>query len=250
MGYYCYPCNRPFVNEHSYNQHINNSAAHQDESSSSSEEEEPEFECDGCNSFFHTERTRDKHHAVAHADRFCVPCERMFMNAHNLMQHMHSKIHSSLKCPFCKSDYATASAVTIHLESGTCTSGLTRQKINELVRILDRGNVITRPMITMPGYDCVETLATFRAWNGYGYECYLCNRVFDALNSLNQHLKSPAHEESMYRCPKTSCGKHFKLLSGLVQHVESESCGVMRFTQVQAQAQKGIQNMVGRMIRG
>jgi hypothetical protein len=38
------------------------------------------------------------------------------------------------------------------------------------------------------------------------------------------------------------------VLSGLVQHVESESCGVMRFAQVQNQARNGIQNMVGRLI--
>ena len=35
-----------------------------------------------------------------------------------------------------------------------------------------------------------------------------------------------------------------------MQHVESESCGVMRFGMVQSQARSGIQVMVGRMITG
>ena len=118
-----------------------------------------------------------------------------------------------------------------------------------MVQRFDRQNVITRPMLTMPGYDHVESFATDRAWNGYGFECYLCPKQFSSLRGLNQHIQSPAHEQPIYHCPKVSCGKNFKLLSGLVQHLESESCGLMRFTQIQQQAQGGIQNMVGRMIR-
>jgi len=166
---------------------------------------------------------------------------------------MHSRVHmgNSIQCPFCKEGFTTASGVTIHLESGRCTtSGLDRAKINDMVRRLDRNNVITRPLLTMPGYDSVEMIATERAWNGYSYECYLCTREFQTLHALNNHIKSPVHEQAIYRCPKASCGRQYKLLSGLIQHVESESCGVMRFNQVQQQARNGIQNMVGRMITG
>jgi hypothetical protein len=34
----------------------------------------------------------------------------------------------------------------------------------------------------------------------------------------------------------------------LVQHIESESCGLMRFAAVQQQAQHGFHAMVGRML--
>ena len=119
-----------------------------------------------------------------------------------------------------------------------------------MVHQLDRDNVITRPMISLPGYSNVETIATDRAWNGRAYECYLCTREFTSLNGLNNHIKSPVHEQNIYRCPKMSCRREYKLLSGLVQHVESESCGVMRFGMVQSQARSGIQVMVGRMITG
>lgn len=167
---------------------------------------------------------------------------------------MHSRTHmgSSIQCPFCKGGFTTASGVTIHLESGRCTaSGLDRAKINNMVRRLDRHNVITRPLLTLPGCgDGVDVIATERAWNGYFYECYLCTREFQTLRALNNHIRSPVHEQAMYRCPKASCGGQYKLLSGLIQHVESESCGVMRFNQVQKQARNGIQNMVGRMIAG
>jgi len=163
---------------------------------------------------------------------------------------MHSRIHmgSSIECPFCKRPFTVASGLVVHLESGNCSSGLNRQKINDAVRRLDRGNVITRPMITMPGYENVQTFATERSYNGRCYQCCLCPRGFATLSALNAHMSSPVHEQAMYRCPKRSCGTNFKLLSSLVQHVESETCGVMQFGQVQNQARNGIENMVGRMI--
>jgi len=76
----------------------------------------------------------------------------------------------------------------------------------------------------MPGYNSdTPTMAIGRAWNGSGFECYLCHREFSSLNGLNCHIRSPVHEQALYKCPKASCGKNFKMLSGLVQHVESES---------------------------
>lgn len=117
-----------------------------------------------------------------------------------------------------------------------------------MIRRMDRNNVITKPMLMMPGYDNEEMIATERAWNGQYYECYLCDREFNTLPALNQHVRSPAHEQKIYHCPKRSCSREYKLLSGLVQHIESESCGLMRFAQVQQQAKNGIQNMFGRMI--
>ncbi|TVY89591.1 Zinc finger protein [Lachnellula willkommii] len=243
---HCGPCDRWFNTYNGYIQHVNNSAAHQSPSYYS------DWECDSCDRSFGTETSLHQHCSSARDHPYCIPCKRMFISEHNLMQHMHSKTHSSMPCPFCKSTFANASGVIIHLEAGRCSSGFDRHRINEAIRKLDRNNVITRPMIEMPGYGGgrVETIATGRAWNGYGYECYLCEREFNSLNGLNNHLKSPFHDQEVYRCPKAGCGRNYKLLSGLVQHVESESCGLMRFGQVQQQARHGISNMVGRMITG
>lgn len=45
------------------------------------------------------------------------------------------------------------------------------------------------------------------------------------------HLKGPAHEQDIYKCPPDweGCRAEFKTLSGLMQHVESGCCGVKRF---------------------
>ncbi|KAF7853628.1 uncharacterized protein EAF02_011933 [Botrytis sinoallii] len=252
---WCKPCDRWFSNERSYNQHVENSSAHRNEESSydeySSSNGEPEFECYGCYECFWSEDARENHHTSDHDDRYCTPCKRMFINANNLRQHQHSKVHMgcSIKCPFCPTHYPTASALIIHLESGTCTSGMNRQKINAEIRSLDRNHIITTPQIeyyTSPSSS--PNIATESSWNGHFYECFLCSKQSTTLRALNQHLSSSVHEQKMYRCPGPRCGIEFRLLSGLVQHVESESCGAMKFTTVQKGAKNGIEKMVGRMI--
>lgn len=262
---YCAPCQRSFPIYNGYQQHLDNSAMHQNYVSY-------DWECQMCNLAYSSQEALHQHQSDGHHP-YCIPCKKMFVNNHNLMQvssstlapkimntityainqHQHSRTHvgSGMPCPFCKQTYATASGVTIHLESGTCSSGMNRQKINAAIQSLDRNHIITNRQITMPGYENsnTKTIATERAWNGYAYECYLCHREFNQLNGLNQHLSSPAHEQKIYRCPKGGCGREFKLLSGLVAHFESESCGLFRFSDVQKQAQSGIHNMVGRMLQ-
>ncbi|PBP27972.1 hypothetical protein BUE80_DR001099 [Diplocarpon rosae] len=113
---------------------------------------------------------------------------------------------------------------------------------------LDRNNLIICPMMTMPGHQDIQTIATEQPWNRHTYACYLCTRKFARLGALNSHLRSLAHAQNIYQCPDRGCHREYKLLSGLVQHVESESWGLMQFAQVQRHARNGIENMVGRMI--
>ncbi|KAG6811273.1 hypothetical protein H0H92_008267 [Tricholoma furcatifolium] len=129
----------------------------------------------------------------------------------------------------------------LHLEAGTCVSGVTRRIVDNTVREWDRNNLITDPrrMIAGPSSSFSNTLdttttyyATAAAWNGSRYECYLCHSGFTTLHGLNQHLASPRHQQGVYVCPQATCRASFKTLSGLCQHVESERCGVHRFREV------------------
>ncbi|KAG4435412.1 hypothetical protein IFR05_009119 [Cadophora sp. M221] len=208
--YQCEPCDRRFNDYHRYQMHIDNSAAHRIY----------QYECEACEREFSNEYSLHQHCSSAAGHPYCIPCS-----------------------------FATASGVTIHLESGTCSnSNLDRHKINHMVQRMDRNSVITRPMLTMPGYNNIQTIATERAWNGQAYECYLCPREFASLRALNSHMSSPVHEQNMYRCPGRGCGRTCGLLSALIQHVESESCGLMRFAQVQQQVRSGVESFVGKMI--
>jgi hypothetical protein len=87
-----------------------------------------------------------------------------------------------------------------------------------------------------------ETMATEKAFNGVNYQCYLCSKTFGALLSLNSHLNSPVHRQKLYHCPEMACKREFISLAGLVNHFESETCGVMRFGEMQ--------NCIGGIVTG
>ncbi|OJA11866.1 hypothetical protein AZE42_03271 [Rhizopogon vesiculosus] len=136
-------------------------------------------------------------------------------------------------CPFngCGMAFINKSALALHLESGSCQSGVDRRFIDNFVRNNDRNNVITNParLITAGERGNVQLIATKQSWNGRAYECVLCHSQFRELTDLNRHLASPRHQEKVYRCPLSSCNAHFVSLSGLCQYIESERCGVTKF---------------------
>ncbi|KAL3421507.1 hypothetical protein PVAG01_07952 [Phlyctema vagabunda] len=241
MANFCYDCNRCFRTRNGLNQHLENSAAHnQDE----------EWECDYCDRIFRSENALDQHCANSPSHPWCFECKRLFLSESNLTTHLRSSVHmpATIDCPWCDRAFTTASGLTIHLESGACSSGIDRGQINHFVKQLDRNHVITKPLITMSGHTNIQNTASALSWNGSAYGCYLCPRRFRTLDSLNTHLKSVAHDQKIYRCPNITCRREYKLLSALVQHVESENCGVMEFSNVQKQARRGIQDMVQKMI--
>lgn len=145
-----------------------------------------------------------------------------------------------MSCPFCKANFVTASGVVHHLERGACPQApqLDRETILRMVQRSDPHGLISNKMIEGPGETSVQYQVTSRAYNGTYWECYICHRSFNTSKALSQHLNSPVHQQKVYHCPnRNSCGKEFTTLAGLLGHLESESCGLMRFERVQ-QAQK------------
>ncbi|CAI4211291.1 unnamed protein product [Parascedosporium putredinis] len=149
--------------------------------------------------------------------------------------HLNSRVHKGdqIGCPFCEKGFTAATGLTHHLEKGSCPNapGLSRDKVYEIVRSRDPQGAISKNLLGW--YGSVEYAATERSWNGDAYECYICHREFNQLNSLNQHLSSPTHQQSLYHCPNTACRMDFKNLAAMINHLESESCGFMRFDAVQ-----------------
>ena len=133
----------------------------------------------------------------------------------------------------CKRSFVSRADLTLHWESGTCPSGVTRKGLNQAVVSSDRHNLITNPARLLTNgsagnYEPTVMWATEQSWNGYLYECVLCHKEFRMLSALNAHLKSPAHDKSIYRCPGAinGCNTEFRTLSALLQHIERGSCGV------------------------
>jgi hypothetical protein len=122
-------------------------------------------------------------------------------------QHLDSRIHQGRKvtCPFCKRNFATASGVSHHLEGGSCKTapGFNRENIYRFLRQKDGNGFITNNLLE---WRQGETRSAGNAWNGNGYERYLCHRQFTPSTGLNNHLKSPTHMQELYHCPKSACG--------------------------------------------
>lgn len=170
-----------------------------------------------------------------------------------MAQHLQSRTHmgTQMACPFCKRCFATATGVAHHLESASCPIAryIDRDAVYRLIRLKDPDGTISKELFTWHESD--QYAATGLSWNGHAYECYFCHRDFRKLASLNQHLKSPARKElgsfasvfstnesstdqqDLYHCPNGSCKVNFKTLASVINHLESESCGYMRFRAVQ-----------------
>ncbi|XEV05267.1 hypothetical protein FSHL1_010554 [Fusarium sambucinum] len=225
----------------------------------------PQFECDTCSDCFDDEYDRREHmnlqmhwcrnapecmlccyravtkteitkHEIEH-HHYCADCKRQFSNLNCIRQHLNGKIHraSAVNCPFCKARCGTATGLSHHLERGSCPRvPMDRQKLYRYIKNRDPGGVITNKRLEWYGdktYDINPRLA----WNHWAkaYECYLCHKLHSSLHGLKLHLESPKHQQKLYHCLNPTCLREFATLAALINHLESESCKIMRFQQVQ-----------------
>ncbi|KAF2872157.1 putative zinc finger protein [Massariosphaeria phaeospora] len=176
---------------------------------------------------------------------FCMDCQREFQDENALKMHLRSRIHlkSTIPCPFCKQTFTTATGVAHHLERSSCpeAKNLSRAAIHAQVALRDPKNLITiRQFDHSPDANSRISVSD-RCWNGQFYECYLCHREFGSMQALDQHVNSGTHHQKIYHCPGVRCIREFASLAALFNHLESESCGAVRFETVQ----RSVQNIVG-----
>ncbi|KAJ5160854.1 uncharacterized protein N7482_007858 [Penicillium canariense] len=224
----CETCDRLFRSQAACNQHMN-MLGHM----------RPKIPCESCDRAFQTQAAANQHmDALDHWKTYCKACDRHFQNENNMRMHLRSKIHrgTDVPCPFCKAGFVTASGMAHHLETGSCPKApkLNRETILKMARHSDQHGLITNKQIGWHDEGRVEYEATSAAWNGHHWECYLCHKQLKTVTSLNQHLNSPVHQQKVYHCPnRKNCGKEFVSLAALFNHLESESCKIMRFERVQ-----------------
>jgi len=46
-------------------------------------------------------------------------------------------------------------------------------------------------------------------------------------------MTSRTDQQALYHCPNRGCAHDFKTLAAIINHLESETCGAMRFETVQ-----------------
>jgi hypothetical protein len=137
-----------------------------------------------------------------------------------------------LNCFLCKRKSGAVSAIAQHIESGACNN-ISRHQVTAAVRSLNIIPAISIPRSLKGGissYTVLRTIATQGTFDGTAYVCFFCRKTFRTRGSLNMHLNSPAHDHHQFKCPK--CKRQFKLVSALIQHVESGACGIATFVQV------------------
>ncbi|KAL4892364.1 hypothetical protein BDV59DRAFT_202865 [Aspergillus ambiguus] len=227
--YECQTCSRKFYSQSAADQHMDDT-----------DHWAPEYECETCSRQFHSQSAADQHmQALGHYRNYCKDCDRRFQSENNLWMHLNSKVHRgrSIVCPFCTGTYTTVSGLTHHLERGACPNApnVNREAIHRFVSSRDPGGTITNKQIAWRDEDSAVYNATDCCFNGDSWECYICHREFCTKNSLNSHLNSPTHKQSVYRCPNTKsvCRKQFSTLAALFNHLENEACAFMRFENVQ-----------------
>ncbi|KAF7977514.1 hypothetical protein HWV62_3496 [Athelia sp. TMB] len=213
FDYSCDACRRSFKSLGALDQHIRDSPAHN--YSDESTEYDDDWEVDSDDSDGSDDGTA-----------YCEGCNRLFVDKASLYQHL---IDSK--------SFALPSAIAHHIESGGCSKGIDRHRVTAAVHsmgvtpMVSLAHRIQGPSGLSGPSNIVRYSASEQAFNGTSYECYLCHRGFRTLGSLNTHLSSAAHDVDEFKCPK--CSVKFKLISSLIQHIETEVCGLARFKQVE-----------------
>ncbi|KAI5077332.1 hypothetical protein GOP47_0007156 [Adiantum capillus-veneris] len=246
--FYCDKCERSFVSEQALQAHLTHSSRHGQY-------------CDKCERHFVSQQAlqahlthSSHHHYIGDEDfSYCAKCERSFVSKQALQAHLtHSSRHNNkdlrhhcaskrhrapfISCLRCKAGFVSASALTKHIEMGSCYNISNRQMLRLVrQREVDCGvpNLLTTPRIgglhdwddDDDSCDKSTVYATEASYNGNCYVCPICDRGFERLMSLNQHLNSNTHEPSEFRCRK--CCNKFIELSALIGHVESEACDAL-----------------------
>jgi len=118
----------------------------------------------------------------------------------------------------------------IHIESGSCGGGTGEDELDRHAADCYQSKYYVlnemRPYLLHTSRASQRPVAEGWVRGGsYFWTCSSndCERTFSRSEDAEKHVNSPAHDPLVYGC--TGCEAEFRLLSGLVQHVESQACG-------------------------
>ncbi|GAA5900506.1 hypothetical protein JCM6882_001263 [Rhodosporidiobolus microsporus] len=279
---YCEECELDFPTPAGLRSHFANSKKHHfctlcdddfdDDEDLQEHKDEEHAKCEACGEYFKSEIGRYEHARQTHVDSlwFCEAHQKMFATETNWKAHMASALHAPLNfpCPAsCGTIYVSRSALILHLESGTCKSGLDCRKVDQYITLVDplckfanpwRFNrpqqpaALTAPHSHAPGYCNSPQQAYQRQATS-----------FPSLQTLGHHLPSassprtpyhysptPANSQNLqYRCPALPCQRPFTALSRLAQHIELEACGAGLQTEMGAEMARLLDAVVVMLVK-
>lgn len=166
---FCQHCNRFFSDRQGLSQHLLRSSIHQ----------ATQFHYCDCNHDFVSNEALNQHltdkiHSTTDRDpeNYCRDCRRGFVNVHALSLHHTSLVHvpiSNLKCiasKKCEKRFTSPSALLHHLESSTCCSGITRQRLGDATLLEDTEHIITTRLADRGEQLVTGTSSTMRTSGG------------------------------------------------------------------------------------
>lgn len=161
---------------------------------------------------------------------------RLVKNQHNLDQHKRTHLPRIYACPVpgCAVRRATYTDVVLHIVAKPHES-MTRIEFDEYIinsalrpLVVAGGRIVRRKRGLYQRKDPIDTVEDWEAdnhWNGGCYECPHCDLTFPARQSILAHLRSPAHDDRIYKCKDSGewdgCGDVYPTLGALLQHVRS-----------------------------
>ncbi|PWW73582.1 hypothetical protein C7212DRAFT_365706 [Tuber magnatum] len=241
--YYCAKCRVNFRNEGALKRHKIESSEH--------------VVCRECSHEFAIVEALELHCKQVHKPKPetthpCPGCDLLFNTVSGIAQHIESgqclgnispsefrELVNYENTPLAKQDLPTnilAGSTTTH----TWRAGIIPQRVKAALaetgssskpeKLVPKGfvSVLDYTIPAKPSRPPVENLREH--WNEM-FKMYVCPRPkcgkkLASMTGLKAHLESNAHEKKLFRCP--SCYHSFVSSSALIQHAESESCGIKR----------------------
>ncbi|PVF90890.1 hypothetical protein CPB86DRAFT_878792 [Serendipita vermifera] len=267
--YYCQRCQHAFKTFRVLKEHFQHSTRHDADDNTELMTNSNSY-CRHCRRQFDTPGQLNSHFSSAHNQNLqCETCELWFRRRNDLANHLRSPFHNApiIPCPHCSETFKTTSGVAHHLEQKCLkkvTEAVVKWDVDHQITDAEYSNRIREVdsddegddvlVIRNPGlFQVLEVLAaTEEAWNGLAeaYVCPIsdCGQYFCKLGHLNQHLRSQKHKAnpSTFKCPK--CSSRFPVVSALIQHLESEACGLAGQVTVK-QIYTGLHDMFKRLLK-
>ncbi|CAG9990714.1 unnamed protein product [Clonostachys byssicola] len=133
--------------------------------------------CRHCSRFFDSAEDLDQHDVLQHD--MCIVCGRYFISENNLRYHKLTHVDKTIGCRGCERDFVTHFAMTLHLEEGTCSSGVDQGRVTELA------------------FQCRLSQYYASSKGGFDFECPSCTVPFSYMSGLFQHVQSEACDEEL-----------------------------------------------------
>ncbi|KAM0513749.1 hypothetical protein ACHAPE_007575 [Trichoderma viride] len=171
----CLRCDRSFKTQSARAQHMSDSSRHNI--------------CRECYYLEDFETAYELREHMIDEHNGCTQCSDTFESVGDLRQHLydehnmcsHQLVHRerSIECFACCRAFVTKSAMVLHLEQGTCSSGVNLIDVNDYAR------------------DCY-TSDQYLDCDG-DYECPTCHKYFKYMSGLLQHAESDNCNETLKR---------------------------------------------------